>query len=1117
MTASFTSRGGGRAAANGFRHQYLRTLEAILNKVEEGSSVTWSVLIDEPDAESIDYRIVDSNKTLVACQVKSTYDPDCGKPFALQEAVRSLAALCGQTEAETYLLQTNRHLNDRCATFADALSAGDDTEVQATLLGIGADLAESSRVRFQRARIESDSRSSEHLRLELRRRLGDIRRSRRLGSGPSSSDVLLNHCLAEIFRYAADAEWSLKASEVVRILCLDDATLAMAVGAVDWGRIVAQTLPSLPAIPRASDEERIRSSLSGGQCRRSVESVVVSGLSGIGKSSLAARYAHYHATAYDLVIWLDAETPDALAATVQRALPTKVPPNADKEFMRGALLDWLHGSPLNWLLVLDNAPSLRGVSDWLPTSGSGHCLITTIDSTSVQNIAQVELGRMTEEEARDLALRGLSLREADLTTNDLGALSLLIRETERWPLAIVLVTAYLADSGRSLTFTTELISLLKAEVLDDVSYLPVGYPRSLIGAVKLALRRVAHTVHGDKGIEVIQRCSLLRYEKVPTAIVGGFSWDTDKLPELVVPISGQIATDHAVAALRRASLVTRSVAGLTPDPLIADVLTVNSIVADVVRHEIERDQEALVRTIRPLFSTLQGLMEWWTKSRRFIALGEILGIVEGLLTYADRQGLASGEALTIMGNLALVYQYQTRYRDALRILNRERFWSRALAKTGLSIDFNVLIVRIDADMVVNSIKIDVPPALVAGIANELLELVESGTVDATDDRIQVAARNLISSLEFLMDAGGDDDVESALRRARSLFVEAAHWVDDAFRPQRVEELIRLGKYDDAISRSELIESDSRFNSFAREERSYLLAKKAEAQFFASKYSGGLQTLRLLMVVEEFTAGRSNNFLVETALAMAGAAIAKLLGDDRPPWVEVEQLLDLVIQSDLTYASSVVKWKTAVLRFAIAHHRGESTDLIGPAGLMRPSRFERGEGGPGAWILFLGRAQASVYSASHPGQLIKAEAAGRRLLSDGGDFAELLVLMISRRDWDLLRELAGNGLLVGTWQCFGSVLVFELFDSRKSATLAAIVFDLCDFETPAVEALASLILNDDGTGLDVSPTSAILLSSDSLSIEVVLPRGFDGIDIQAFQSVFELSSEHRSEVFGNRVR
>ena len=110
------------------------------------------------------------------------------------------------------------------------------------------------------------------------------------------------------------------------------------------------------------------------------KTLILYGLSGVGKSEAAIEYAHENlgGNGYDVVLRVMAKTKDLLTKNIKDFLHAmKVECNSnDDEIIRREFLAWFVGNA-NWLLIFDNVYDPDLIEDYVPKSNKGHVLFTT--------------------------------------------------------------------------------------------------------------------------------------------------------------------------------------------------------------------------------------------------------------------------------------------------------------------------------------------------------------------------------------------------------------------------------------------------------------------------------------------------------------------------------------------------------------------------------------------------------------------------------------------------------------------------------------------------------------------------------------------------------------------
>ncbi|GAA3780181.1 tetratricopeptide repeat protein [Micromonospora maritima] len=193
----------------------------------------------------------------------------------------------------------------------------------------------------------------------------------------------------------------------------------------------------------------------------------VHGLGGVGKSTLAARWAGLHAGVFAPVWWITADSRTgldaglaALAGGLQPGLAAVMPATVLREWA----VRWL-ASHEGWLLVLDNVNDPADMADLVARLPQGRILVTSRRATGwPEFVTTVRLDVLDLPEAVTLLARvaargGVDVAEveAEAVCTELGCL----------PLAVEQAGAYMAQTGTSPTGYLELLARYPADIYRD--------------------------------------------------------------------------------------------------------------------------------------------------------------------------------------------------------------------------------------------------------------------------------------------------------------------------------------------------------------------------------------------------------------------------------------------------------------------------------------------------------------------------------------------------------------------------------------------------------------------------------------------------------------------------
>ena len=283
------------------------------------------------------------------------------------------------------------------------------------------------------------------------------------------------------------------------------------------------------------------------------------GMGGVGKTQLAAEYAHRFAGSYDLAWWINAEQ-DGLIGDQVVSLGLGlgcVPAGAGTEAVRAAVLAELRQRD-RWLLIFDNAQAPADVAPWLP-GGGGHVLITSRQRGWDEVATPIEVDVLTRAESIELLRRRvprLTETDADRLAAELGDL----------PLAIAQAAGFIADTG---TLASQYLGLLQTragQLLDRGA--PGSYPRSLAAATALIADRLSG--HDPAAAELASLCAFLAPEPIPEYL---FTGAVGVLPgELAARAADPLAWRQTLANVSRQSLARVDHRGLQMHRLTQAIL-----------------------------------------------------------------------------------------------------------------------------------------------------------------------------------------------------------------------------------------------------------------------------------------------------------------------------------------------------------------------------------------------------------------------------------------------------------------------------------------------------------------------------------------------------------------
>ncbi|WUS99214.1 FxSxx-COOH system tetratricopeptide repeat protein [Streptomyces sp. NBC_00708] len=273
--------------------------------------------------------------------------------------------------------------------------------------------------------------------------------------------------------------------------------------------------------------------------------VALHGMSGVGKTQLAAEYVYRFGSEYDVVWWVPADR-RALYRQKLAELAPELGLSTGAEYgerLRAVRDSLRRGDPhAHWLLILDGADEPDQIWDLVPT-GPGHVLITSRNpewSEHNSNLVEVPVYRRDESVAfiRRRAPR-LNPAEADQLAEALEDLPLLLDQTAGW----------LNDSDLSVE---EYIELLEGGIDQDVVKVSADFPLAFQTAWSILLNKLRDTV--PESVDLLRLCSFFAPGSIPVRLLR--EMPPGDLPEQVSGLmSDPLLWNKAINQLRQYSVV----------------------------------------------------------------------------------------------------------------------------------------------------------------------------------------------------------------------------------------------------------------------------------------------------------------------------------------------------------------------------------------------------------------------------------------------------------------------------------------------------------------------------------------------------------------------------------
>ncbi|WP_406322535.1 FxSxx-COOH system tetratricopeptide repeat protein [Streptomyces sp. NBC_01637] len=397
--------------------------------------------------------------------------------------------------------------------------------------------------------------------------------------------------------------------------------------------------------------------------------VTLHGMSGVGKTQLAAEYVYRFGSEYDVVWWVPADRRALYRQKLAELAPELgLPTGAEYGERLRAVRDALRrGDPhAHWLLVLDGADEPEHIWDLVPT-GPGHVLITSRNpewGEHNSNLVEVPVY------SRDESVSFIRRRAPRLTPSDADRLA---EALEDLPLLLDQTAGWLNDSDMSVE---EYIELLGGGIDQDVVKVSADFPLAFQTAWSILLNKLRETV--PESVDLLRLCSFFAPGSIPVRLLKDMP--SGDLPEQLAGLMNDpLLWNRAISQLRQYSVVRLESHESSVDEvsIAGESVYLHRMVHQIIGKDMpERDREEFAGVVRRALTAADPGRP--IDSRQWPAYAEITPH----LKWADVLRSTDPAVHTLVLNCLRYMYFSGEYRAGIKLAGRAMTaWKELLGET----------------------------------------------------------------------------------------------------------------------------------------------------------------------------------------------------------------------------------------------------------------------------------------------------------------------------------------------------------------------------------------------------------------------------------------------------
>ncbi|HPO16857.1 MAG TPA: toll/interleukin-1 receptor domain-containing protein, partial [Candidatus Hydrogenedentes bacterium] len=332
----------------------------------------------------------------------------------------------------------------------------------------------------------------------------------------------------------------------------------------------------------------LHASLTQNKTTAVVQKQAIHGLGGIGKTRLAVEYAYRYAREYTALLFVRADAPAAVHASLAALADLLHLPERDareEPVKTAAVLHWLETNT-GWLLILDNVDAeaaAAAVLPLLPRLNNGCVLITTRRAHWSPSVNRHELDILAIEDAAAYLLERTDHDRTKSPEDQLRAEEL-AKNLGGLPLALELAAAYINSRHWSFERYLELWETERKSILEWHDKLQTEYPFSLAFTWQASFDQLT-----PQARVLLNICAFLAPNPIPEFL---FEGQEDHLQEALDGVQGT-GKKKKKSSPQIPFNVTEALAGLYTYSLITpeenNAFSIHRLVQEVVRSRLPND------------------------------------------------------------------------------------------------------------------------------------------------------------------------------------------------------------------------------------------------------------------------------------------------------------------------------------------------------------------------------------------------------------------------------------------------------------------------------------------------------------------------------------------------